>query len=119
MLTKIRTIGIEKKIPEDILRVARRIRRWVMKEGWGKSEGLCGDASAYLCRDIPGSDFFEGTVFGESHCWVEIKNTVLDVTADQFNGIEKWPWKDISSPARFRSIVWVPWYRVRGIYVPI
>lgn len=54
--------------------------------------GWCGYLSNVLCvwlgQRFPGEDFFYvcGKFGRQTHAWVEYKNLIIDITADQFDG---------------------------------
>ena len=56
--------------------------------------GWCGCVSrvlgAWLCRDYPGEAFYYVCGWrGSSHAWIEYRDVVLDITADQFKDNNK------------------------------
>lgn len=113
-----KVIGIEGSIPREIERIAKSVRRWVLRESEdGKSGGMCGEASVYLIKKLAEigikAEYGSGVVKTDddmfSHCWVEVKNKILDVTADQFNHQQKL--------YCFRTIIWMPSNKLRSIYV--
>jgi hypothetical protein len=93
-------LGIQRPISEPVLRVARRVRRRIIEQGCGKSNGSCGDASSQIAGELRGlgiwcqagvADFCSYKKRKEKRCWeghvvVRIdRRFILDVTADQFN----------------------------------
>jgi len=82
----------------ELKRIAKKTRKWALKYGHGRSDQMCRDSSALLCRYIRDNPVLKGVPYkfvegdfvtddGErNHCWVEINRRILiDVTADQFN----------------------------------
>ena len=56
-------------------------------------KGWCGLASrvlgGVLCKEYPQTEIYYtwGYIDGQSHAWVQFDEYILDITADQFNGI--------------------------------
>jgi len=77
----------------EILKVARNVRRLVLKRGSkhssGRSRGLCHYASHKIHESLKEkkvkSDVVCGKFYGKGHFYVKIGDGILDVTADQFN----------------------------------
>jgi hypothetical protein len=97
--TSMRTIGIEKKIPVTLYRIALGVRFRMLNIGSPYQQpqytrehmvaGNCGLASEALEESIDEAEMTCGNFHTdrgwEGHCWVEWRGCVLDVTADQFN----------------------------------
>ena len=79
-------LGIEADIPPDLLKLARRVRRWILRQGEGFAAGWCGTAAERLCELDNRLKCCSGHCFDEAHSWAEFGSYILDVTADQFNG---------------------------------
>ena len=82
-------IGIEIPIPQETIKVARSVRRWVLKHN-GNSGGMCYDASLEILARIGWPTkiirgWFQTDEREMFHYWIEIGKNILDVTADQFN----------------------------------
>jgi hypothetical protein len=82
-------------------------------ERWMK--GRCCDISDFLCSMIPGSRFAydikkvsltddgsNRTIYG--HCWVEVKNVVIDLTIGQFRGERQLPYIYIGSKSNYQKL---------------
>jgi hypothetical protein len=94
-------LGLQRQLPREVLRIARRVRQEVLEENNGSSWGMCVDASwrlrdllrkaGFPCRVCNGVFNTGWDGFGEEgHYWVRFNRAILDVTADQFNeGIEE------------------------------
>jgi hypothetical protein len=94
-----RYLGIERACPPEILRIARRARRWVRRQSGGCVSGWCEDASNRLVRMLnvelkisSHTDIREFCVDKRFQCWhghvvVIVNRVILDVTGDQFNDL--------------------------------
>ena len=89
-------IGIGQPISNEVLRIAKNARRWALKVNCGKSQGMCDATSLRIKKKlekigikskVKGWKFYFGKKRYNTHYWVEIGETILDVTADQFNCI--------------------------------
>jgi hypothetical protein len=52
-------------------------------------EGACGYASWGLWKVLPGSTLVLGAWDGCTHCWVEYREFIVDITATQFGAFKK------------------------------
>ena len=88
-------IGIKRPIPPEVLKVARSVRKWVLRVNGGP-EDMCYDASCAIQRrlakrgikcKVVGDEFIVNpdSKYPEGHYWVAIGRKFLDVTGDQFN----------------------------------
>ena len=94
-----RYLGIERACPPEILRIARRARRWVHRQSGGCVSGWCEDASDRLVHLLnvelklsSHTDVREFCVDKRCQAWhthvvVIVNRVILDVTGDQFNDL--------------------------------
>ena len=89
-------LGLQRPLPREVWKIARRVRQEVLEENNGSSFGMCVDASwrlrdllrkaGFRCRVCDGVFDTGWDGFGnEGHYWVRFNRAILDVTADQFN----------------------------------
>lgn len=97
LITKTRKLGVLIPLPKKALKIARQVRKKILKDNGGNSRGMCLDASHELQRKLTEAGFFcelcEGKFHLEEpeeksvvhHYWIALNGAILDVTADQFN----------------------------------
>lgn len=92
-------IGIISKIDPKILKIAKNIRKWALKENNGYTYGMCRECSIRIITALKQCKIEARLSYNYSgfktdrdfclHYWVIIKKNneeyILDVTADQFN----------------------------------
>jgi len=89
------TQKIKQEIPAEILKVARNVRRLVLRESAndgtpGSTCGWCEFASLQLICRLEKLGYKPVIQYGfyneNAHCWVLVCGHILDVTSDQFDG---------------------------------
>ena len=121
-------IGVESKIPKEVYRIMKSVRRWVLSVNSGNSTFACQIAADTLkeklhkagienakvifgrfANGIPAYPNARHKIPGEWHCWVLLNGYILDVTADQFNS-------DLDG-VYMRTIVYGTPKQLRKIYI--
>ena len=78
--------ALKRKQVVKLARIARKTAEKIAKEENlpNKLNGMCARASAILFRLLKSKGFTPSICFGHCHCFIEIEDLVVDVTASQF-----------------------------------
>lgn len=66
----------------------RRVRTTAAGQAQGGLSGLCAHAALDLMRALQGAGLAAEFVVGQNHCFCQVGNLIVDITAEQFRNVQ-------------------------------
>ena len=112
-ITRLGIIG--KRLPPEILLVARKVRRKILYL-YGRTDWCCGLASKEIVQELRRRGYRDvhlhsgrfGSFRTIGHAYVTVGRYILDVTADQFN--------DLLEGIKMMAVVWGTRKQLQNLY---